>query len=231
MGFRNHDWVGDHKVTVEYDANGNETGGTEYSWDIATNNWIGYIYWVYEYDSNGNLIMRIEFFWDTETNDWMEGAHRTYTYNAHGDITEDIAYIWDFETNEWYGYSRKTVEYDANGHEIEALHYDWDSGTKDWILERKMVSYWSELNTSVSNDGFDLDVVIYPNPAKDIITIAADLFDHYYIHITSMNGQLMYGAELEGTSIQVDLSSFYKGIYFITIRSKDNVAIRKILKL
>jgi hypothetical protein len=36
---------------------------------------------------------------------------------------------------------------------------------------------------------------------------------------------------MEGKSHQIDLSSFQKGVYFITIRSKDFVTTRKVIKL
>jgi len=36
---------------------------------------------------------------------------------------------------------------------------------------------------------------------------------------------------MEGTVHQIDLSSFKKGVYFITIRSKEYVTTEKIIKL
>jgi len=37
--------------------------------------------------------------------------------------------------------------------------------------------------------------------------------------------------EMDGISFQIDLSSFPKGIYFITIRSKDFVTTEKVIKM
>lgn len=37
--------------------------------------------------------------------------------------------------------------------------------------------------------------------------------------------------EMEGTTHQIDLSSFRKGVYFINIRAENFVTIRKIVKL
>jgi len=72
---------------------------------------------------------------------------------------------------------------------------------------------------------------LYPNPTNTLLTIETKYSDHYSIEITSLNGQEIYTAEMQGTSHQVDLSSFQKGIYFITIRSKEFVSTRKIVKL
>lgn len=68
------------------------------------------------------------------------------------------------------------------------------------------------------------------NPDR-LLFLATDRFDQYLIHITSMNGHFIYSTEMEGTSIQVDISSFRNGVYLITIRSKESVTTRKIMKL
>ena len=46
-----------------------------------------------------------------------------------------------------------------------------------------------------------------------------------------MNGHQILFEEMEGPNHQLDLSSFQNGVYFITIRSKDFVTCRKIIKL
>jgi hypothetical protein len=72
---------------------------------------------------------------------------------------------------------------------------------------------------------------LYPNPTNNLLTIEADIPYIYSVEITTLNGQRILGRELEGTTRQIDLSSFPKGVYFITIRSKDFVTTRKIVKL
>ncbi len=72
---------------------------------------------------------------------------------------------------------------------------------------------------------------IYPNPTYTLLTIETEQPDQYSIEITSLNGQQIFTGEMQGTSHQIDLSSFSKGAYFITIRSKDFVTTRKVIKL
>ncbi len=74
-------------------------------------------------------------------------------------------------------------------------------------------------------------ISVYPNPSNTLITIETEYPDHYSINITSMNGQQLFIGEMEGTLHQIDLSFLQKGVYFITIRSKDFVTTRKIIKL
>jgi len=72
---------------------------------------------------------------------------------------------------------------------------------------------------------------IYPNPLIDLLTIETEQPGHISVEITSLNGQLIYSSTMKETSYQIDLSSFQKGVYFITIRSKNSVTTEKIIKL
>ena len=72
---------------------------------------------------------------------------------------------------------------------------------------------------------------VYPNPTYKLLTIETGQPVSQTIELTSLNGQLINSTRMEGTTLQLDLSSFEKGVYFITIRSKDFVTTRKIIKL
>lgn len=99
--------------------------------------------------------------------------------------------------------------------------------------------YWSDTISILVKEEWPVNIMdmtdpltrIYPNPANDILTIETDHKGYHSIKITSLNGQQLYSSQMEGTTHQIDLSSFEKGIYFITIRSKDLVITKKIIKL
>jgi hypothetical protein len=74
-------------------------------------------------------------------------------------------------------------------------------------------------------------VKLFPNPVTDVLTVQPNKPCRAQIKITSLSGQQVYSSEMEGTSINLDLSSLQKGIYLITIRSKDFVTTRKFIKL
>ena len=85
---------------------------------------------------------------------------------------------------------------------------------------------------SVGIDDYNLSgLTIYPNPTNNLLTIETEYPDHYSIEISTVNGQQILNGEMEGTTHQIDLSTFKKGAYFITIRSNDFVTTRKIIKL
>ena len=72
---------------------------------------------------------------------------------------------------------------------------------------------------------------IYPNPANDLLTIQTENITEYSIEISSLSAQLIFSIEARGSVQHLDLSPFRKGVYFITIRSKDFVTTKKIVKL
>ncbi|MEN8228114.1 MAG: FISUMP domain-containing protein [Bacteroidota bacterium] len=73
-------------------------------------------------------------------------------------------------------------------------------------------------------------IEIYPNPVNDLIFVQTRIPGKYTIEITSINGKIIYSSEFSGSSNQIDLSYFRKGIYFIKVESKDIVTTEKIIK-
>jgi len=53
----------------------------------------------------------------------------------------------------------------------------------------------------------------------------------FTVVIETLNGKEICSNRFAGASHQIDLSSFDSGVYFITIRNKDFVTKRKIIKL
>ena len=72
---------------------------------------------------------------------------------------------------------------------------------------------------------------IYPNPTNGLVNIKRFEPGECVVEIASLNGQIIYGGEMKETIHQLDLSSFEKGVYLITIRSVYFVTTRKIIKL
>jgi len=75
------------------------------------------------------------------------------------------------------------------------------------------------------------ELSIYPNPAIDILTIETNRPGQHTVEIASVNGQLLFIDKIEEPTFHIDLSSFQKGLYFITVRSSDFVRTEKIIKL
>jgi hypothetical protein len=105
-----------------------------------------------------------------------------------------------------------------------------------WLYARDSIFHISEPGVfTITGVGLNIteanQIRLYPNPANTFITIETYASDLLNIEITSLNGQLYVKRDIRGPIHQIDLSSFEIGVYFITIRSKDFVTTRKIIKL
>jgi hypothetical protein len=74
-------------------------------------------------------------------------------------------------------------------------------------------------------------IKIYPNPVNDLLSIETEVSGPYFIEISSLNGQILYSSSMVGSSQQIDLSTFQKGVYLVKVRSNDFIATRKLIKL
>jgi len=74
------------------------------------------------------------------------------------------------------------------------------------------------------------ELKMYPNPTTGLLTVEMDEPDLYYMEVTSLGGQTVLSTRVAGSTFQIDLSSFRKGVYFITFRSENSIATRKIIR-
>jgi hypothetical protein len=84
-------------------------------------------------------------------------------------------------------------------------------------------------STSITTDITDLnsnDISLYPNPTKNIITIASSI-KPLKVELIDMNGKII----LEYPSTEtIDLTEFLEGIYFVKIYTSTNCIVKKVIK-
>lgn len=102
--------------------------------------------------------------------------------------------------------------------------------TENNLLTVKKYSYNSV--TGIEKKAKDLQLLTcFPNPASDNITIYTRGSGGHSMRISSLTGQVIYRQGFRGMSLSVDLSSFPKGVYFITVETAGITATKRIIKL
>jgi len=116
---------------------------------------------------------------------------------------------------------------------VEKITSEPNGFTENCPLQAEFHPVWGTSPSAVDINDIDNAglCIIYPNPANTFLTIETKISGLYDITITSQNAQQLFNGYIKGTTHQLDLSSFRKGIYFITIRSENFVTTRKIVKL
>lgn len=83
---------------------------------------------------------------------------------------------------------------------------------------------------SINNlNNFESDIILYPNPTKDIVKIINNGSQAYQLELFDLTGKIISKYILEN-EIVIDISSHSKGIYFIRFSNNDNNFTTKIIK-
>jgi len=73
-------------------------------------------------------------------------------------------------------------------------------------------------------------IKIFPNPTNDLLTIETSQPGQHFIEIISLNGQFLYTDRIQGPTQTIDLSPLQKGLYLLTVKSKDFLRTVKLIK-
>jgi len=163
---------------------------------------------------------------------------------GHTYETSIIPLEWDIEETyfkeAWYSFDNEvnTTSIDKSGNttiELENGEYQLTLYAVDNSENESNGSVHFSVNTKSTgialHNAQDDEIIIYPNPAFDLVTIQCNSPGKYSVEITSMNGQVLYDETSDRPVYQINVSSFQKGIYYITVRSQDFITTEKIIKL
>ena len=126
-----------------------------------------------------------------------------------------------------------SVDYDP-----ELSHYEYyDESAETGEYYYRIGSYYENRDTECFTDILNVeitgiiemntDINVYPNPAKDEITLEGKGISH--VRIVNTFGQIVYNAKVEGEQIRIDLSGFAKGIYMMHIEANGGQTVKKIV--
>ncbi len=108
---------------------------------------------------------------------------------------------------------------------------DWSIGeieTETYISGQNILSQgFNQGNYSITalaqNEGMDLKIYAYPNPANDFILLEVnDLeFGKFEFQITDLSGFILLKSKLFAAKQQINLSNFECGSYILTVRKSE----------
>ena len=83
--------------------------------------------------------------------------------------------------------------------------------------------------TPASIDEYNDVVGLYPNPNRGIFTIKLKDIDKALVKIYSTTGKLIYSKPMNTASMNIDMTGYAKGIYFVRILSGENAYVKKLI--
>jgi hypothetical protein len=230
--FTSNEWIYELKEIYTYDDNQNMTSTTRASWDETGNLWNGEARWETSFDDQNREILEIHYERYTDTADWKETGRFERTYDNSGNLVEN-AYIFILGTN-----ASKVLNYFNNMGELESyVQYKgvfknvWLSPEmefKYWELDSKGYYYWNEQIQSGIPEIEAGSVLIYPNPAADVICISG-IQGMANLSVYDLQGNLVLQRNAEPDR-PISLTGLSKGMYLAKVKTADGVFERKIVK-
>ncbi|MEI6822594.1 MAG: T9SS type A sorting domain-containing protein [Bacteroidota bacterium] len=84
-------------------------------------------------------------------------------------------------------------------------------------------------NTGINNNEINNSIKMYPNPAKDILTIETNLNSEQRLEIINLIGQTIYTASINKKAI-INTSAFANGVYILKLYTDKEIVTRKFVK-
>jgi hypothetical protein len=81
-----------------------------------------------------------------------------------------------------------------------------------------------DCTTSINENTLGNALDIYPNPARDIVTIAVPAGETYSVKVTNLLGAVVYSETINKEKASINLATIARGVYFITVESKTEKA-------
>jgi PKD repeat protein len=105
---------------------------------------------------------------------------------------------------------------------ISGVYYDtlMASNSCDSIVETTLTV---SPCTDVLENGLEVKISVYPNPTKGQLTIRADEIG--VLQIRNSIGQLIKSTSIQFNTVELDLSAYEKGMYFISVQSQNGVVV------
>ncbi len=230
------------KRFLSYDNNDNVIKDSTY--ELVAGNLRPYAASSYAYDTNGNLIRFVGFGFTCGFTYYPDNLLKTalmigynsvedsfgyqpgvnfYTYRRRNGV-ETVKYLNSQNLPDTVRYNDGraqwflSYEYDQEGRPTKSFGYDDSSGNNRLFSTR---NYYYTAATSVSTVAANENIVLFPNPAGDFISLKSTVTNIRLLSVQIFNtsGQLMQSKRipLAGTSAQIDVSGQAPGLYIIKV--------------
>lgn len=139
-------------------------------------------------------------------------------------------FLWHFIPNQWNLVELAMEICDG------CPYSDVDADTAYWVGTIGQFCPWSGRSVrevadplSVQDDFFDMDIRIYPNPAKDEINISRSVNSPISVSIINCLGQELNVLDVNQQTLTIRLAEFSPGLYFLRIPNGKQSVIKRLI--
>lgn len=200
---------------------------TSYIVQDYDNGWVNFK--KYEYTYNGpDLVMVMEYNWIN--NSWKIQTQNVITYDSNHNKLMDVRKYWDESTNAFVNFSRLQWTYNSFGQPLTYFSESFELATGTWVLTFYdfLYRYYYDSYTPASTKslaGVDMNLELYPLPAKQILNLRADLpnADGYNITVFDTQGKILRQMDGKERNVQqaISVGDLASGNYFLKISNSE----------
>jgi hypothetical protein len=184
------------------------------------------------YNNNGNY-------------SWAGGFNFMYSGKLYADSDVNFKDLGSWIPEKWYNLrieidhvTEKNVKYYLDNQLVHTsalgvkvvrandLNFEFDNDGSGFIVDNIIIKDMDQLSVT---DLSKTQINIFPNPTSDFINIKSDEMIKS-IKIYDITGSLIKIEKTSDKTSKIDISSFLKGIYIISIETKSGIETKKIIK-
>ena len=130
-----------------------------------------------------------------------------------------------YENLSYMAYVWSSTSVDAQSSSIILVGYDSQAAyTSDsHILTGLPIRCLKDETSSLDEADSDQPILVYPNPANDLVNIHIATIDNPTVKLIDTKGQLVLEGSIENATCSFDVSTFGNGVYFIQIESTTHI--------
>ncbi len=219
----------------EYNDNGNITLSMSYNDDfdsdgIADSEMIPSNKEIFEYNAYNEETLYEDYDWDNTLKSWIlksKDIHE-YDYTLSDESILEESYNWVYDENKLVGEYKAAKTFDSDNDISTASESNWDLTLSNWYITYLKTYYYKDLATD-TKDFIDNTISLFPNPAKDYITINGLPNDYNAsLIIYNASGQIVLQKTITENE-KINIQSLPNGIYICEVESNGSSTINKLI--
>ena len=175
----------------------------------------------------------------------FDGTNWTYYNPFNDDMGSNFVYtiavdpngkIWAgtysgltvFDGAKWTNYTDSHTNSTDN---LQAFSIAFDSHGNKWFGTACGILEFNDLTASISSPHSQNEINIWPNPANSYVNIdLSGQNGNNEISVLDSKGSLVLKKTVSSNNVQLNISNFQQGLYFIDVNTGSNRAIKKLVK-
>ena len=167
---------------------------------------------LYSYDKDGNLCEELYRSMNPGSGLWIDGGKCTYSTNESGQY---VVMSYSILAGDWFFDGKTVYTYDKEGNIVRSEYY---GNKENEPFNAYCVYTYSDDFGFVEEEISIEDINIYPNPVVSYFELTVpEIYVGNTAFIFDLSGQPVKTIVVNADKMQVDVSGFTKGIYFLKI--------------